>query len=429
MRFITVIYYTTLFYTFHDKVLFYHVYVINFVGSSPLHKRHVFLWRDLSHKKMDTILAHLFTLPKGEKEVRIVDFEHVMTDSIRQQRAEGKNWDEIYVVPFYKGIVFDDYLLCLGATDQKIKDKRRNEFIKLQKDKDGYMCCGFTTSESERKSVQIGKLVVESCLHQEIALGHSTQHFDGHNNDSIENLGIADRKTQVKTRKPFNKPGRKMAILKEKDGEVVRYASASDVAGVCQQTIHQYVNERRVVNGWEWRYDTLTLVDDEVFKQYKNDAYVSNMGRVARKVYEDKFVEMELSTKHGYIMICCERLHRVVWRLFGNKPLDRRKVINHISGTTTDNRIVNLEQIPQSENMQQACGKLYKLINKITGEEHVIPTQRQAAKFVNCSQQTINKAANRKHGYKNGVTGYWYIVCLGPINPVQREAIKRRRLQ
>jgi hypothetical protein len=381
--------------------------------------------------KMEMILAHLETLPKGARQVRITDFEYLMTDQIRQERDEGKNWNDIWVIPFYNGVMFSGYSLCLGATDQNRKMKnKRNTFIRLRKNRAGYLYCLLTPPGStKQKNVYIGKLVVESCLHHTIAPGYSTQHFDCcRDNDSIENLGIADYKTQAHTRAPYNLPGQKIAILKEKDGVVVRYSSSCDVDGIPMNTIHTRVQNRLVIDGWTWRYDTLTLIDDEEFKQYKNyTSYVSNMGRVAKRVYEKEFVEMQLSTKRGYIMIKGKYLHRIVWELFVG-PIEDGFVVDHGDNNVHNNRLDNLKSMTMAENSRHAIGNLYKLINKITYEEHTVPTLSNAAKIVGCCQKTIGNVVNGKLGKDDGMYGCWYIECIGAVNPVQRDAIKRRRI-
>jgi hypothetical protein len=380
---------------------------------------------------MDKILAHLGKLPDGERECRITDFEHLMTDDIREKRANGTHWDEIWVTPFYKGRVFDDHLLCLGSTNKKHKIKRItcNKIFLTPQLKSGCLSYHLTAPTSEHRIYCIlGKLVVESCLRQEISSLHTVRHFDGGStNDSIENLGITDHKTRLRRRDPHTHPGKQVKIRKEKGNEIIIYESPHHVKGVAYSTIYDRVLGRKIVDGWRWSYDTLHVPNDEEFKQYSKHMYVSNMGRVARKVYENEFVEMNFSKKLDYIKIGRKYLHVVVYELFGEDPIKSGDVIDHINSKKHDNRLVNLRLMTAAENTRQALGKLYKLINQITGEEQTVPTLSKAAEITGYSTTTIRHVANRIQG-KDGVIGDWYIDHAGDVNPVQAEYIKRQRI-
>ena len=102
------------------------------------------------------------------------------------------------------------------------------------------------------------------------------------------------------------------------------------------------------------------------------------------------------------------QIHRLVWAVYGNQPLDDVLVINHKNGIKTDNRIENLEQVTEQYNLQHKYRVLkypatkghkkitQEIANKIR-ELHSagMPYSKLSEKF-NITKSTISYVINKK---------------------------------
>ena len=100
-------------------------------------------------------------------------------------------------------------------------------------------------------------------------------------------------------------------------------------------------------------------------KGYEGLYQVSSLGRfksLPRTTTKGGILKIYINSrnKYGYVCLCKEnikkslRTHRIVLETFSPiKDMDQLQV-NHINGIKTDNRLINLEWVTQSENMKHA---------------------------------------------------------------------------
>lgn len=153
----------------------------------------------------------------------------------------------------------------------------------------------------------------------------------------------------------------------------------------------------------------------EEWKQYLNSPYyVSNMGRVKNILTKNIFKGNV--RENGYVRvglrfgkkIVSYNIHNLVW-LVWNGP--QKGVISHKNGNKQDNRLENLEDISQAENVLKACyetnTKNCMRVGQYDKEGNLIEifkSQKQAERKLNLSSGSISRAiSNNKQagGY------YW----------------------
>lgn len=99
-------------------------------------------------------------------------------------------------------------------------------------------------------------------------------------------------------------------------------------------------------DGEEWKYFRDTIYQVSTYGRVKN----TKTNRIMRGSYgDDGYYRVEIAFP------CKSRrkflVHRLVWETFVSADID---IINHINGDKSDNRLINLENVTQKENMQKA---------------------------------------------------------------------------
>jgi hypothetical protein len=138
---------------------------------------------------------------------------------------------------------------------------------------------------------------------------------------------------------------------------------------------------------------------DEQWKQYMNsDFWVSNMGRVKNK-RTGNVLKGNVNT-NGYLRVGLRigkkinsfNVHSLVWLVWRGKS---KNVIDHINGDKLDNRLENLQDIPQSENIIKNPPKTSKLTASLDENKNILKvfsSQRQAEKYYNMAGGSITRA-------------------------------------
>lgn len=118
------------------------------------------------------------------------------------------------------------------------------------------------------------------------------------------------------------------------------------------------------------------------------------------------------SPRNGYIRINIKNkvysAHRLIWEAF-NGPIPEEKVVDHINGNRSDNRLENLRLVTQSENVENGYRNGYSAKKKIYQYSldgnfiAVFDRLHQATEITKTSAPAISSAAKRK-----GTCG-WFI--------------------
>jgi hypothetical protein len=116
-------------------------------------------------------------------------------------------------------------------------------------------------------------------------------------------------------------------------------------------TLHSIIEYNPITGKLYWRERTYDMIS------------ILNMTKAGIHSFNSRFAGKELSNKpgnNGYLMVgmmlngakITELQHRVAWALFHNKwaATDQVTVLDHINRDKTDNRIINLREVSNTDN-------------------------------------------------------------------------------
>jgi hypothetical protein len=169
-------------------------------------------------------------------------------------------------------------------------------------------------------------------------------------------------------------------------------------------------------------------LDNEIWKPFRKTHYeISNLGR-AKNLITGRIAMGSINKNSGYLRFTYTdedgkrnemQMHRAVYEAF--HPDEKIDVINHIDSNRSNNKLSNLENISQSENVIKSYYDTKTKKTFITGQYdlnmnliNVYPSQSAAAQAINLKYPTnIRQAVNtgqQSHGY------YWRRLSVEEYN-------------
>lgn len=160
----------------------------------------------------------------------------------------------------------------------------------------------------------------------------------------------------------------------------------------------------------------------EIWKPFRDTHYeISNMGRI-RNLKTGKATFGSINKNSGYVRFTFVnsegkhdevQAHRAVYEVF--HPMEEIKVINHIDANRVNNKLSNLENITQQENVIKSYHETHTKQTNLTGQYdlqmnliQVYPSTRQAADALGLTYSSnLNRAiktGGTSHGY------YWRVI-------------------
>lgn len=178
-------------------------------------------------------------------------------------------------------------------------------------------------------------------------------------------------------------------------------------------------------------------LENEVWKPFRNTHYeISNLGR-AKNLKTGKILTGGINKNSGYIRFvyvdeneknCEMQMHRAVYETF--YPNEEIQVINHIDSNRSNNRLSNLENISQRENVLKSYYDTKTKKTYLTGQYdldmnliNVYPSQSAAARAIGLKYPTNIRQAvvtgQKSHGY------YWRRLSVEEYNDFLNKNIEK----
>ena len=194
-------------------------------------------------------------------------------------------------------------------------------------------------------------------------------------NNHISNLRWASKKEQSMNRGTYTTKGSRILCVETKTSNQIEFISIKraayymksfsslSLATICHK-IAKFANKDEELMGRKWTFiDTPT---GEVRPLTSFPGYnVSSCGLIqglygkwTRGTFFDGYMTVVMDLKSRLV-------HRMVAETFLDTPDDDKIIVNHKNGKKDDNRVVNLEYVTHSENMQHALMTGLKKVSKV----------------------------------------------------------------
>ena len=204
-------------------------------------------------------------------------------------------------------------------------------------------------------------------------------------------------------------------VVRHKDGDI-KHNSLDNLEWVAKEEI--FCNRAKPIT-----HEKIVLTEEElqneIWKPFKETFYlVSNMGRI-KNTRTGNITFGSPNKVNGYVRWTYTDVdgirkeimaHRAVYEVF--HPEEEIMVINHIDANRRNNRLSNLENITQQENVVKSYYETKTKLTRLTGQYDsnmnliaVFPSISEAARHMGLNDVAVIRAAMNRRGQSHGY--YW----------------------
>ena len=244
--------------------------------------------------------------------------------------------------------------------NDKVFNIKSNKPLNGQVDSLGYI--NITVyHNNKRHSIKFHRFKWECMYNKLITDKYHIDHIDGNckNNDILNLQMISAREHSIKTKKDnpdmFKKIGETLSTpgiaYNSKTLQLIKFNSVNELAKLIEShsgNIYRFINTKKSPpKGFDVIifYDLNEDLQDEVWKLYRKNTYLSNMGRIKH----GKRLTYGTMDHQGYFHYSGKLVHILIMELFGDDKKSNDYTIDHINRNKSDNSILNLRWATKSE--------------------------------------------------------------------------------
>ena len=285
----------------------------------------------------------------------------------------------------------------------KIRSKITGNIVKTFTNNKGYS--QVTLNNNGKIVSSTAHRLVATAFVENINNESTVDHINRDRSDNrATNLRWSSHKQQSENRKSKEFAGKKVLMIDKDTNAVIKSFDSMYNAGMFFNKESGFKNisqcilgKVKTALGYKWKFDQTELLEGEIWKRYKDNMYISNLGRCRKNGYiltfeiEDQTSYLSTSHKGKHLSI-----HRLVAELFVLNP-ENKEIVNHKDGDIYNNAASNLEWVSRSENAKHAVRTgLIKRVKKIVhidinGIETIYNSCKEAADILNTNASSINK--------------------------------------
>jgi hypothetical protein len=194
-------------------------------------------------------------------------------------------------------------------------------------------------------------------------------------------------------------------------GEIKRFDSMVDTIDILNLERNQAVKSIRIgipIDNWQLKYDTLEIMDGEIWKELTDRRYISSYGRLARRTKSGELVESHSRQKCEYIRLKIDNksigIHRAVVLIFGTDEdrhaLELGHEVDHIDGDPRNNKISNLQVLNRTDHARKTHGNQIRVTDIQSNTTTIYNTQKEAYNDIQVAKTIISECLSNKREHK-----------------------------